>query len=142
MISLTTLIIAGLLLAALIAAAFLLPHPATLLAAFAAGLILFVFLLPRYQGQQQALANGETVTATVSQVRWWSRKTGDGDYIDQYEIIAFAPHPQTGEIRKFVSPPLRDNPEPHLNGSVEVKVDWRNPQAYVMDLDFLPQPPK
>lgn len=138
MISLTTLIIAGgLFLAALLAGIFF-PHPMIWLCTLILGGILFFVLLPKYQGQQQAAGYGVEIQAAVQEVREWSRKTGDGDYIDRYEIIAVAPNPDNGRIHTFVSPPMSRNPKPYLKDSITVKVDWSNPEAYVMDLSFLP----
>ncbi|MDO5059331.1 MAG: hypothetical protein Q4D82_05245 [Neisseria sp.] len=142
MITLTTLIIAGAILAACVLASFFVPHPVVWIATLIMGITFFVGLLPRYQGEQQALQSGVTVSAAVSEVRHWSRKSGDGNYTDQYEILALAPHPETGEMRQFVSPPLNEDPAPHLGESVNITVDWQNPKAYVMDLSFLPNPPK
>lgn len=138
MISLTTLIIAGVLLAAAVLAAVFVPHPITWLMALALGGLFFFVLLSKHQGQRQAVRQGVEIQAQVQKVRHWSHKAGSGNYIDQYEIIAAAPNPHNGSVQQFVSPPLGQNPEPYLDGSVKVKVDWSNPKAYVMDLSFLP----
>lgn len=138
MISLTTLIIAGILLAVALAVSVLVPNPAAWLAALVLGGLFFFILLPKYQGERQALENGTEIRAAVQEVRHWSRRTGDGDYIDRYEIVAVAPNPGNGKIQTFVSPPMAQNPGPYLSGSVNVKVDWSKPEAYVMDLSFLP----
>lgn len=138
MISLTTLVIAGVLFVIALLAGFFVPHPITWLVALILGGILFFILLPKYQGQQQAISNGVEAQAAVQEVREWSRKTGDGNYIDQYEIIAVAPNPDNGQIYTFVSPPMGQDPKPYLKDSITVKVDWSNPKAYVMDLSFLP----
>ncbi len=138
MISLTTLIIAGVLLAAALIASVLVPNPITWLITLVLGGLFFFILLPKYQGEQQAVKSGVEIQAAVQEVREWSRKTGDGNYIDQYEIIAVAPNPHNGKIQTFVSPPMAQNPKPYLGDSVKVKVDWSNPKAYVMDLSFLP----
>ena len=136
--SIITLVIAALLLAALVVLCFVLPHPITwLMTAVMAALFVWV-LLPRYQGEQRAMAHGQVVQAAVAEVRHWQRKVGDGNYQDQYEIIALWPHPQTGKMVRFVSPPLRQDPQAHLPPSIAVTVDINQPQNYVMDLSFLP----
>ena len=87
------------------------------------------------------MRHGTEVQAAVQEVRSWSRKTGDGNYIDQYEIVAVAPHPDNGRIYTFVSPPMGQNPQPYLgSGRIAVKVDWNNPKSYVVDVSFLPFP--
>lgn len=138
MISLTTLIIAGVLLAAALIASVLVPNPVTWLATLVLGGLFFFILLPKYQGGQQAVKSGVEIQAAVQEVRQWSRKAGGGNYIDQYEIIATAPNPHNGKVQTFVSPPMAEDPGPYLDGSVKVRVDWSNPKAYVMDLSFLP----
>lgn len=44
-----------------------------------------------------------------------------------------------GQMVRFVSPPLRQNPQAHLPAAVNVTVDTDNPKNYVMDLSFLAQ---
>ncbi|MCS4533909.1 hypothetical protein [Neisseria montereyensis] len=137
MITLTTLVIAGVFLIAAILAAIFVPHPITWLATIILGGLFFFILLPKYKGQQQAIAQGVEIQAMVEEVRTWRRKVSD-HYANRYEIIASAHHPQTGEMVRFVSPPMEQNPEPYLSEYITVKVDWSNPNAYVMDLSFLP----
>ncbi|MFD1244636.1 hypothetical protein [Paralysiella testudinis] len=137
--SLITLIIAGLILAALLVLCWVLPHPITWLMAAVMAALFFLVLLPKYQGEQQALAHGQTVAAAVAEVRHWQRKVGDGNYEDNYEIIALWPNPHNGQMVRFVSPPLRQNPQAHLPAAVNVTVDTDNPKNYVMDLSFLPK---
>lgn len=137
MITLTTLIIAGLLAFALLVASFILPHPASWLATLAMGGVFFLVLLPKYQGQQQALAQGTVIQAEVVDVRQWDRKQQD-QLVDYYEIIAQATNPRTGNRQQFVSPPLPADPKPYLHRTVRVTVDWNHPKAYIMDISFLP----
>ena len=137
--SLITLIIAGLILAALLVLCWVLPHPITWLMAAVMAALFFLVLLPKYQGEQQALTHGQTVAAAVAEVRHWQRKVGDGNYEDNYEIIAHCPKPHNGKMVRFVSPPLRQNPQAHLPAAVNVTVDTDNPKNYVMDLSFLPK---
>lgn len=139
MITLTTLIIAAAAVIGLLILCFVLPHPITwLMTLIMIALTLFI-LWPKYQGQQQAMANGEIIEAAVSEVRHWNRKQSD-TIVDRYEIIALAPNPHTGKMQKFVSPPMSADPAPYLGDTVKVKVDWSNPNAYVMDISFLPFP--
>lgn len=138
MISLTTLIIAGAFTIILLLVSIFFPNPITWIMTLILGAVFYFILLPGYQGQQQAVYQGETITAAVQEVREWSRKQGDGNYIDQYEIIAVAPNPETGAMYTFVSPPMKQNPKPYLGDTVNVTVEWSNPKAYVMDLSFLP----
>lgn len=138
MISLTTLVIAGIFVLALFLISIFAPNPITWIMTLAFGAVFFFILLPKYQGEQQAVRQGVKIQAAVQEVRSWSRKTGDGNYIDQYEIIAVAPNPENGKIQQFVSPPMSQNPQPYLGDSIKVTVDWSNPKAYVMDLSFLP----
>lgn len=137
--SIITLILAGLMLAALLVLCWALPHPLTWVMAAAMAALFFLVLLPQYQGQQQALANGQTVSAAVAEVRHWQRKVGDGNYEDKYEIIALWPNPHTGQMVRFVSPPLHQDPQTHLPAAIQVTVDTGNPKNYVMDLSFLPR---
>lgn len=141
MISLTTLIIAAVIVIALLLFSVFVPNPITWMMTIALGAVFWFILLHNYQGQQQAEMQGVVVQAAVSDVREWSRKQGD-QYQDRYEIVALAPHPETGNMFTFVSPPLNENPKPYLGDTVEVRVDWSNPKAYVMDLSFLPNPPQ
>lgn len=140
MLSLTTLIIAAVIIIALLLVSIFIPNPITWLMTVVLGAVFWFILLPNYQGQQQAQTQGVVVQAAVSEVREWSRKQGD-QYQDRYEIIALAPHPDTGNMVTFTSPPLNENPKPYLGDTVQVQVDWSNPKAYVMDLSFLPNPP-
>lgn len=135
--TLTTLVIAGVFMVVAILAAIFVPHPITWVASLILGGLFFFVLLPKYKGQQQAVMQGVEIQATVQEVRTWSRKKGD-DYINRYEVIATAHNPETAEIVRFVSPPMEQNPKPYLSEYVTVKVDWSNPNAYVMDLSFLP----
>ncbi len=137
MISLTTLIIAGAITLCLLLVSLALPNPITWLMTLAMGAVWLFILLPKYQGEQQAVQQGVVIQAAVQEVRQWSRKQSD-TYIDFYEIIAVAPNPNSGEMYTFVSPPMRDNPQPYLGNTVAVTVVWSNPKAYVMDLSFLP----
>ncbi|WP_274571813.1 hypothetical protein [Neisseria leonii] len=142
MISLTALVIVGVILLALLLAGIFVPNPITWIMTLLLGAVFWFVLLPKYQGEQQAVTQGVVVRAAVSEVRSWSRKQGDGDYQDWYEVLAMAANPETGKLQTFVSAPMKDDPAPYLGETVEVKVDWRNPKAYVMDLSFLPNPPK
>lgn len=136
--SIITLAIAGLILAGLVVLCFVLPHPITWLMAAIMALVFFLILLPQYQGEQTAIAQGQSVQAAVSEVRHWQRRVGDGDYIDRYEIIALWPNPRNGQMIRFVSPPLNADPAPYLPQAISVTVDTDNPKNYVMDLSFLP----
>lgn len=138
--SIITLGIAALLLVGALILAFTLPHPLTWLIAVILGAIFFLVLLPKYQGEQKALSNGQDVVARVEKVRFWSRKYGDGRFLDQYEINAVWQNPRNGQTVRFISPPLKIDPEPFLKDkTVKVKVNPDNPTQYVMDLSFLPK---
>lgn len=132
--SIATVIIAAafLLLAAVLS--FALPHPITWLATAALGLLFFAVLLPQYQGQQQALRHGQTVWATVSHIRHWQHKVGDGHYQDKYEITALWSNPTTGKMVTFISPPLREDPTGKIGSSIAVTVNPNHPKHYVMQL--------
>ena len=137
MITLTTLIIAGILTVALLLLSMALPHPITWIGPLIMCGILFFILLPKYQAQQQAVQQGVMVQAAVQQVREWKQKHND-DVRYRYEILAVAPNPSTGKMQTFISPPLSEDPQPYLEQTVTVKVDWNHPKAYVMDVSFLP----
>ncbi|STZ77215.1 hypothetical protein [Bergeriella denitrificans] len=137
MITLTTIIIALAVTFILLVVTFVAPNPVSgIMAVVFAALIYFV-LWPKYEGGQQAQAHGTEIQAAVQEVRHWNSgsKNSQGD---KYEIIAVAPNPYDGKMRQFVSPPMTTDPEPYLGDTVTVKVDWRNPKAYVMDVSFLP----
>lgn len=142
MISLTTLFIAGAVILALLLVSIVIPNPITWLMTLAMGAVFWFYLWPQYQGEQQAVRQGETVRAAVGEVREWSRKQGDGNSVERYQIVAMALNPHNGKMHTFTSPPLNENPKPYLGDTVNVLVDWQSPQAYVMDLSFLPHPPQ
>ena len=77
MISLTTLIIAAVIVIALLLFSVFVPNPITWIMTIALGAVFWFILLPNYQGQQQAEMQGVVVQAAVSDVREWSRKQGD-----------------------------------------------------------------
>ncbi len=142
MISLTTLIIAGGFLLVLLLVSIFVPNPITWIMTLVLGAVFWFILLPKYQGEQQAVAQGVVISAAVSEVKSWSRKQGDGNYQDWYEVVALATHPETGKLQTFTSAPMKHDPTPYLGETVQVTVDWSNPKAYVMDLSFLPHPPE
>ena len=135
--NLITLLIAALILLGAAILSFTLPHPITWLITAALGLLFFLVLLPKYQGQQQALKHGETIQAVVSQVRHWQHKIGDGQYQDKYEIIAQWHNPKTGHSVEFVSPPLREYPSNQIGTHIAVTVNPNNPKQYVMQIGTL-----
>ncbi|WP_051940455.1 hypothetical protein [Stenoxybacter acetivorans] len=137
--SLITLIVAGAVLAFFVLLCFLLPTPITWLITAAFAALFFMVLLPKYEGEQTAKKQGETVQAAVSDIRHWQMRYGDGNYQDKYEIIALWPNPRTGKMVQFISPPLLKDPKPHLLPAISVTVDTNNPRNYVMDLSFLPE---
>ncbi|MFV2029424.1 hypothetical protein [Neisseria sp. S1] len=137
MISLTTLIIAAVFTIVLLLVSLALPNPITWLMTIAMGALLYFVLWPKYDGQQQAAQYGVKIQAAVQEVRHWNQKRSE-TVVDRYEIIAVAPNPNTGKIQQFVSPPMGEDPAPYLADSVQVTVDWQNPEAYIMDLSFLP----
>ena len=77
MISLTTLIIAAVIVIALLLFSVFVPNPITWIMTIALGAVFWFILLHNYQGQQQAEMQGVVVQAAVSDVREWSRKQGD-----------------------------------------------------------------
>lgn len=139
MISLTTIIIALVVTFALLVISFVAPNPITGIMAVAFGLLIYFVLWPKYEGGQQAQAQGVEIQAAVQEVRHWNRGTRHNQG-DKYEVVAIAPNPYDGKMWQFVSPPMTTDPEPYLGDTVTVKVDWSNPKAYIMDVSFLPFP--
>lgn len=113
------------------------PHPASWLLSIGIAAVFMLVLLPKYQAQQHALRVGQVVEANVVDVRQWSRKRGSGADVIQYEVISQWRHPDTQEVYTFISPPLKEDPKAKLPSTVDIKVDWDNPKAYIMDLSFL-----
>ncbi|MBF0803100.1 MULTISPECIES: hypothetical protein [unclassified Neisseria] len=97
----------------------------------------FLILLPKYRGSR-AVENGVAIQAAVWETWKRSRKTGNGGYIDQYEIIVVAANPHHGNIQTFAGPPMAQNLKLYLGRSVRVKADGLNDKACVVDLSFLP----
>lgn len=137
MISLTTIVIAACVTVALLVVTLFVPNPITGIMTLILGALIYFMLWPKYEGGQQAVARGVEVRAAVQEVRHWNRGTRNSQG-DRYEIIAVAPNPANGKIQQFVSPPMTTDPQPYLEDTVTVKVDWSNPDAYVMDVSFLP----
>ncbi len=137
MLSLTTIIIAVAVTAVLLVITLVAPNPITGIMALVFGALIYFVLWPKYEGGQQAQAQGVEIQAAVQEVRHWNSgmRNSQGD---KYEIIALAPNPYNGKMQQFVSPPMTTDPEPYLQDTVTVKVDWSNPKAYIMDLSFLP----
>ncbi|QEY23919.1 hypothetical protein [Neisseria animalis] len=137
MISLTTIIIALVITFALLVITFVAPNPISGIMAVVFGALIYFVLWPKYEGGKQAQASGVEIQAAVQEVRHWNSGSRNSQG-DKYEIIAVAPNPLNGNIQQFVSPPMTTDPEPYLGETVTVKVDWRNPKAYIMDVSFLP----
>lgn len=137
MLSLTTMMIAVAVTAVLLLITLLAPNPITGIMALVFGALIYFVLWPKYEGGRQAQAHGVAVQAAVQEVRHWNSGSSDRP-LDKYEIIALAPNPNNGRMQQFVSPPMTTDPEPYLQDTVTVKVDWSNPHAYIMDLSFLP----
>lgn len=135
--TLTTIIIAVAVTLALLVITLVAPNPITgVMTLIFAALVYFV-LWPKYQGTQQAEAYGVEIQAAVQEVRHWNSGSSERP-VDKYEILALAPNPNTGKMQQFVSPPMTTDPTPYLKDTVTVKVDWRNPKVYIMDVSFLP----
>ena len=137
MISFTTILIAAAIAIVLLGITLVAPNPITGIMALIVGALIYFVLWPKYEGGQQALARGEEIQAAVQEVRHWNSgsKNSQGD---KYEIIAIAPNPNNGKMQEFVSPPMTQDPQPYLQDTVAVRVDWSNPKAYIMDVSFLP----
>ncbi|MCF7530547.1 hypothetical protein ACOR62_10165 [Neisseria lisongii] len=136
MITLTTIVIAVVFTLALLIATFVAPNPITGVLALVMGALVYFVLWPKYEGGQLALSQGVEIQAAVQEVRHWNVGGDVGG--DKYEILAVAPRPDNGQIQQFVSPPMTTDPQPYLGDTVSVTVDWSHPQAYIMDLSFLP----
>lgn len=136
MISLTTILIASGIVAVLLGITLVSKSPIIGGLALIMGALVYFVLWPKYEGGQQAMTHGVEIQAAVQEVRHWNRGGDRGG--DKYEILAIAPNPNNGKMQQFVSPPMTQDPQAYLSDSVTVKVDWDNPQAYVMDLSFLP----
>lgn len=137
MISLTTIIIAAVVVLALLVITLVAPNPITGIMALIFGALLYFVLWPKYEGGRQAAASGVEIQVAVQEVRHW-HSGGSDRPVDKYEIIALAPNPTNGRMQQFVSPPMTRDPQPYLGDTVTVKVDWSNPKAYIMDVSFLP----
>lgn len=137
MLSLTTMIIAVAVTVVLLVITLAVPNPITGIMTLIFGALIYFVLWPKYEGGRQAQAYGVEIQAAVQEVRHWN-SGGNNNLIDKYEIVALAPNPHNGRMQQFVSPPMTTDPEPYLQDTVTVKVDWSNPKAYIMDLSFLP----
>ena len=75
---------------------------------------------------------GVAVQATVSKVREWDRKIGDGQLRTQYEVTATWTHPDTGKNYVFVSVPYLKRPAVAVGDTVNVSIVWDAPEQYQM----------
>lgn len=127
------LVIAVILLLGCVILSTIVPHPITWLMTVLLAAAIGLLIWPKYQAQQAASAHGVVVVATVTDIRVWDRKIGDGNLKTQYEIIATWTHPDTGTSHRFVSAPLSQAPKLHVHDSVPVQVVWEHPEQYQMD---------
>lgn len=140
MITSTTLIICSIALILLLIGGLVTHQPILLVMALIVAGVLFFVLLPKYQNQQAAMAQGMPVMAQVKEIRWSHHWVGsDRQPETRYEIIATWQNPQNGKTVEFVSEPLATDPKPHIqNNQVKVTVSPQNPEQYVMDTSFVP----
>ncbi len=117
------------------------PHLISWLVSLVIAVLFLVILLPKYQQEQHALRVGQVVDTMVVDVRHWTRKVGDGQHIDRYEVITQWRHPDSLDVYTFRSKPFKQDPSDRLPSKVQVKVDLDNPKAYIMDVSFMSESP-
>ena len=108
------------------------PHPITWLMTAILALAIGFVIWPKYQAEKAVQQAGVAVQATVSHIREWDRKMGDGQLRTQYEITATWTHPDTGKNCVFVSAPYLKRPAVAVGDTVNVSVVWDAPEQYQM----------
>ena len=102
---LIVLVIAIILLMGSVVLSAIVPHPITWLMTGILALAIAFIIWPKYQAETAVQQAGVEVRATVSNVREWDRKIGDGQLRTQYEVTATWTHPDTGKTYEFISVP-------------------------------------
>ena len=129
---LIVLVIAIILLMGSVVLSAIVPHPITWLMTAILALAIGFVIWPKYQDEKAVQQAGVAVQATVSHIREWDRKMGDGQLRTQYEITATWTHPDTGKNCVFVSAPYLKRPAVAVGDTVNVSVVWDAPEQYQM----------
>ena len=129
---LIVLVIAIVLLMGCVVLSAIVPHPITWLMTAILALGIGFIIWPKYQAEKAVQKAGVAVQATVSKVREWDRKIGDGQLRTQYEVTATWTHPDTGKTHIFVSVPYIKRPAVTVGDTVKVSVVWDAPEQYQM----------
>ena len=129
---LIVLVIAIVLLMGCVVLSAIVPHPITWLMTAILALAIGFVIWPKYQAEKAVQQAGVAVQATVSHIREWDRKIGDGQLRTQYEITATLTHPDTGKDCVFVSAPYLKRPAVAVGDTVNVSVVWDAPEQYQM----------
>ena len=129
---LIVLVIAIVLLMGCVVLSAIVPHPITWLMTAILALGIGFIIWPKYQAEKAVQKAGVAVQATVSKVREWDRKIGDGQLRTQYEVTATWTHPDTGKNYVFVSVPYLKRPAVAVGDTVNVSIVWDAPEQYQM----------
>ena len=129
---LIVLVIAIILLMGSVVLSAIVPHPITWLMTGILALAIAFIIWPKYQAETAVQQAGVDIQATVSDVREWDRKIGDGQLRTQYEVTATWTHPDTGKTHTFVSVPYLKRPAVAVGDTVKVSVVWDAPEQYQM----------
>ena len=129
---LIVLVIAIVLLMGCVVLSAIVPHPITWLMTGILALAIAFIIWPKYQAETAVQQAGVDIQATVSDVREWDRKIGDGQLRTQYEVTATWTHPDTGKTHTFVSVPYLKRPAVAVGDTVKVSVVWDAPEQYQM----------
>ena len=129
---LIVLVIAIVLLMGCVVLSAIVPHPITWLMTGILALAIAFIIWPKYQTETAVQQVGVEVQATVSNVREWDRKIGDGQLRTQYEVTATWTHPDTGKTYEFISVPYLKRPAVAIGDTVNVSIVWDTPEQYQM----------
>ena len=129
---LIVLVIAIILLMGSVVLSAIVPHPITWLMTGILALAIAFIIWPKYQAETAVQQAGVEVQATVSNVREWDRKIGDGQLRTQYEVTATWTHPDTGKTYEFISVPYLKRPAVAVGDTVNVSIVWDTPEQYQM----------
>ena len=129
---LIVLVIAIVLLMGCVVLSAIVPHPITWLMTAILALGIGLVIWPKYQAEKAVQKAGVDIQATVSDVREWARKIGDGQLRTQYEVTATWTHPDTGKTHTFISVPYLKRPAVTVGDTVKVSVVWDAPEQYQM----------
>ena len=129
---LIVLVIAIVLLMGCVVLSAIVPHPITWLMTAILALAIGFVIWPKYQAEKAVQQAGVAVQATVSHIREWDRKIGDGQLRTQYELTATWTHPDRGKDCVFVSAPYLKRPAVAVGDTVNVSVVWDAPEQYQM----------